>query len=243
MHSIHIDDKEFEFVFNRGRSIIPLRKDCNYKKIESGSLVQIVCDTKTLIAEFYNIYYNFEEIQPHQNEFCYPKISNPKNDNMWIEIFSYRTESSESTALVPATLLLYHNIQWLRHLQLKKRLFKFIPTKKTKDNFNNKLETIDQTIEYLKGNIDVEILCKTLSNENDDTYNHNDIIEFLRFYSILPRLNEFREERLTEISMAINGIKKLYSERKYLALRQIAYDIHNVPEFIRTMNDYRNFMS
>ena len=40
--------------------------------------------------------------------------------------------------------------------------------------------------------------------------------------------------------MAINEIKKLYSERKYLALRQIAYDIHNVPEFIRTMNDYRN---
>lgn len=238
MNSVHIDEKQFEFAFNRGRSIILIKRECSYEKIEPGSLVQIHCDSKTLIGVVLNLYDDFEEIKPSQREFCYPQITNHDND-MLLEIILYKTENIETTALVPATLLLYRNIQWLRHLQLNKRWFKYIPAKNTKENFTDKIQTIEHTIAYLRGDIDVETLFETLTHDQDDTYHFNDIIELLRFYSVLPRLNEFRNERLSEIEKTINEIKKMYSERKYLAIRQAAYDIHNVPEFIRTLNDYR----
>lgn len=239
MRCLHIDYEQFEFISNRGTSIISLVKDSDYEKIEPGMLIQIVCNSDTLIAEVYKKYVDFEEIQSQITEFCLPEIIKNTNDNIWLKIFVYRTECSETTALVPATLLLYRNIQWLRHLQLKRRLFKYIPAEKTRTVFNNKIEAIEQTIAYLKGDIDIDVLCELLSNDKDDTYNYNQIIEFLRFYSAIPKLNDFRRERLAEINNAINDIKRQYSEKNYLAIRQTAYDIHNVPEIIRTINDYR----
>jgi len=238
MHSIHIDYKQFEFIRNRGTSIISIT-DCIYDKFVPCSLIQIISNNDTVIAEVYKKYDDFEEVQSHQKDLYSPEIINHTNDNIWLKIFVYGTDCSETTALVPATLLLYRNIQWLRHLQLKKRFLKYIPTENTRNNFNNKIEIIEKTIAYLNGNIDVEMLCEILSYDKEDIYNFSDIIELLHIYPILPKLNNFRIEKLNEINNTINVIKQLYLEKKYLSIREAAYDIHNVPEFIRTLDDYR----
>ena len=129
MHSIHIDYKQFEFIRNRGTSIISV-KDCDYENFDLCSLIQIVSNNDTVIAEIYKKYDDFAEIQTQQIELCSPEIINHSNDNIWLKIFVYRTECAETTALVPATLLLYRNIQWLRHLQLKKYCSNIYPLKK-----------------------------------------------------------------------------------------------------------------
>ncbi len=237
MYSINVDDKQFEFIHSRGVSIIPFSKDC--KTLEPGEFIQIVCGKRTLIAEFYKDYKSFEEIPEQKKECCFSPKTAQSNENIWLNIFAYNTENSESTAIVPATLLLYRNIQWLRHLELKKYLFIYTPTADTKSKFNMKIEVIEQTISFLNGSITVDTLCEKLSEDTDDSYNFKEIIELLHVYPTPPKLNDFRKERLAEISDTLNKIKQLYSKRKYQEIRQAAYDIHNVPEIIRTMNDYR----
>ncbi|MGN1412019.1 MAG: hypothetical protein ACI4WH_05895 [Oscillospiraceae bacterium] len=40
-------------------------------------------------------------------------------------------------------------------------------------------------------------------------------------------------------SNSINQIKICYQNKRYKQIQDIAYDIHNIPEMIRTLNDWR----
>ena len=237
MYSINVDDKQFEFIQGRGVSIIPLNKD--FTVAEPCKFIQIRCGGHTLIAEFYKIFKSYEEIPEQKKECCFARKSGQSDNCMWISVFAYNTESPESTSIVPATLLLYRNIQWFRYLQLRKRLFLHIPTEETKNKFSMKTDITEQTISFLNGNISVDALCEKLSEDKDDIYNFKEIIELLHTYPTPLVLNDFRKKRIAEISGSINEIKRLYAEKQYLKIRETAYNIPNVPEIIRTMNDYR----
>lgn len=234
MYSLNIDDKQFEFAFRRCVSILLLKEIPERELLGAGCLIQVKNDDRSLIAEVYKIYDG--GIPLSKQELCFPEMAQNTDGYFGLKISVFQTEQPSVTALIPATILLYRNIQWLRHLQLKKKLFWTVPTEYTKNNFGLKVEAIELVIEFLNGKTTAEKLCEKLTIDKDEMYHLSEIIELFYAYPEPPELNEFRKERLEEIARVTEKIKVLYSGKKYKEIQQAAYDIHNVPEIIRTMN-------
>ncbi|MBE6901305.1 MAG: hypothetical protein E7478_02415 [Ruminococcaceae bacterium] len=239
MYNIVLDDDQFAFILNRCVSIIGLNNDPENDLIECGKIIHIKNGDRAIIAELYKKYNSVKDIQAAEMELCSPLVTNCSDECILIKVAVYQTKDTKVTALIPATLLLYRNIQWLRHLQIKKRSFRHFLAEDTKNKFDIKIRVMEQTIDFLNGDTAIDALFDMLSYDKDDNYNLNDIIELFNVYPDSPDLNSFRKERLDEISVVISQIKELYRNGKYHEIQQAAYDIHNVPEIIRTMIDYR----
>ena len=95
--------------------------------------------------------------------------------------------------------------------------------------FEKNILIIEKTIDFIYGKVSYDEYIKIFP----------DSTKYIKDYHNFSEISDFRKNILSEIIENIDNIKLLYSEKKYLKIRDIAYKIHNLPEIIRTENDWR----
>lgn len=255
IYNIFTDKQQFQHIKNRNSCIVLINYDTN-SIINNITLGEIHCDNHILISDIYttDIISNLDELK-NNHSFNLIKTDEVKsfyedkakfllkNNNkiICVRVWVYLLGDNSNLTLIPTTLILYWNIQCLRHLPIEKRFFKYSITDDTKFEYYEIVKTIKNTIEFLKGNLDYSKYFELLKIVKQKySFEWNDNLELLERYHKVSNLNDFRLKHLNEIENSINQIEICYQNKKYKQIQNIAYNIHNVPEMIRTLNDWRN---
>ncbi len=155
---------------------------------------------------------------------------------LWL--YTYDIPQASGPALVPATLIMYNCIQFIRHLHIKRKLFKETVSEETEKSFFNAVSILEKTVALIRCEFSKDeyiAFMKTVGSDSE----YAPLTDLLNEFPELNEPNEFRKNLLCEISDTAIRIKKTFEAKDYKTVRKLAYDIHNLPEMIRTMNDWR----
>ncbi len=155
---------------------------------------------------------------------------------LWL--YTYDIPKESGPALVPATLIMYHCIQLIRHLHIKRKLFRDTVSEETEKEFFNAVSILEKTVALIKCEFFKDEYITFMKAVGADS-EYAPLTDLLNEFPELSEPNEFRKNLLGEISDTILRIKKTFEAKDYKTVRKLAYDIHNLPEMIRTMNDWR----
>lgn len=163
-------------------------------------------------------------------------LSDGKIAALWL--CTYPMPPQSGVPLVPVTLAMYSAVQFMRHLRFKKTIFGCKVSGETARGFSLSIEVIDKSASFLYGNISANEYAGFL-RENGVQNGYAALCDILAEFPEAPKLNGFRKNILAEITAAVGKISEAFLQKDYKSVREIAYGIHNLPEIIRTMNDYR----
>lgn len=138
-----------------------------------------------------------------------------------------------SPSLYAITKLLYHSIMYFRHLPLKK---KYLCNRLSDENrFLLEINNVDIILLMLNNIKSAKEYLSRLKFDSDDA-DRISLVELGKEYADDGwELNEQRIKLIYQIESQLSKIKNLYQNKKYKEIRKIGYDIHNIPEMIRTM--------
>lgn len=151
----------------------------------------------------------------------------------------------EDIGVFVITEFLYALIMFLRNLPIKKTFFR---TKLTCDTENQLFEHIDgitTLLQVLKGEYGYEsFLDNTVPALTERMFRINctALTELGKTYltkTNLFNINDVRAKLISEIEYGIVEIKNAFAHREYTKIRDIGYDLHNHPEMIMRMFDWR----
>lgn len=162
-------------------------------------------------------------------------------------IFYDRQEKDSNIAFNGITEILIDSSLFFSNMPYKKRFFKYYIDEQMKQSFYKHIHIVKSAVSVLKSEIDISVFINTLKssiqNETIASFPHieniKSIIEILNLYPEIRYINEFRLKRINEFAFRTEEILKAFEKKDYKAVRQIGYDIHNIPEFIRDMDDPR----
>lgn len=154
---------------------------------------------------------------------------------LWLYVYDMPQESEPS--LVPATLIMYSYIQFIRHMHIKRKFFSNTISAETEQGFFNAVSILEKTAALIKCELSTDEYL--IFMENADTDKVYSLTELLNELPEITEPNNFRKNILDEISKTVVRIKDAFRKKEYKTVRKLAYDIHNLPETLRTMDDWR----
>lgn len=125
------------------------------------------------------------------------------------------------------TRLMYHSIMFLRHLPVK-RFNRFVENDRIEREINN----INLLLAILKDNKNYsDLLGEIWINNNNTSINH--LINLAKEYETTNwEITEIRQELFDILTDRLQKIEFLYKRKKYKKIRDIGYEIHNLPEML-----------
>lgn len=247
IYAITIDNHQFEYIKSVTSNIL-VPNECTIGKKDEIEYMEIYNNSNIIVAKKYysktfsgfNAFtddYSFkngikDSIKPFYMDLAKSLLDEFGKFTL-INVNPYLLGYSDNLALVPLTLILYENIQYLRHLPIKKVFFKSYLDDSTITGYYDSITSIKLTIQYLIGVLKYQEYIHKLP----DVQEYDELLEK---YHNVNSLDNFQLEHLKEIEDAMNRVESLYKDKKYKQIQSIAYDIHNIPEMIRTLNDWRN---
>lgn len=242
MKKLTVNESLFDIIFERQAVKIPVRYESRHDEFTSGSIILIVSGEKAVAAKvLLNEKYNSTKDIPSDRLLYIPDDDLSGGSITLFRIEALPEDKPTVTAVVPITMLLYRYILRMRHLQLKKVLFRNTLSAENYHKLNDNISLVFLLTDYFFNKCDTDTLCSEISQKDkgDDFFCTADIIELIKHCGAPPVPDELTKRLMEEISDSMNRIRECAEKKQYEQLRQIAYDIHNLPEMIRTKNDWR----
>lgn len=242
MKKLTVNDSFFDKIFERQAVKFPVRYESRHDEFTSGSIILIVSGEKAVAAKvLLNEKYNSTKDIPSDKLLYLPDVDLSDSCITLFRIEALPEDKPAVTAVVPVTMLLYRYILRMRHLQLKKVLFRNTLSAEDRHRLDDNISLVLMLTEYLDNKFDKETLCSEIlcKDKGDDFFCTADIIGLIRLCGAPPVPDKLTLRLLGEISDSMNRIRECIEKKQFEQIRQIAYDIHNLPEMIRTKNDWR----
>jgi len=177
--------------------------------------------------EIYNLFTAHKEV-------CAFWLNRVYNDNKPLEI-----------ALYVITELLYWSILFFRNIPLTKKIFAWKLEKDTEKRLLFEINKVEKLLLVLKGKYDFEKCLNQFSLIHKDSACNSlkalSLIDLGKNYplNVDSIINDTRMSLITEIENQIREIINDYQNKRFVSIREIGYKIHNIPEMIRNMHDWR----
>ncbi|MBQ8569209.1 MAG: hypothetical protein IJ446_08325 [Oscillospiraceae bacterium] len=242
MKKLTVNDSLFDKIFERQAVKFPVRYESRHDEFTSGSIILIGSGEKAVAAKvLLNEKYGSTKDIPSDRLLYLPDDDLSDSCITLFRIEAFPEDKPTVTAVVPVTMLLYRYILRMRHLQLKKVLFRNILSAEDRHRLDDNISLVLMLTEYLDNKFDKETLCSEISykDKGDDFFCTADIIGLIKLCGAPPVPDELTKRLMEEISDSMNRITECIEKKQFEQIRQIAYDIHNLPEMIRTKNDWR----
>jgi len=150
------------------------------------------------------------------------------------------------------TQLLYRSIMFFRNLPLRKSFFKLRPEDETVERLFCEIENVKELLSILEGEKTAKnyishalIACNQSHYDGGGTLSyHPEVLSLLDLGNAYISASDFsiddtQTKLIMEIETQLSAIQSAYESKNYKEIREIGYEIHNVPEMIRTKNDWR----
>lgn len=260
IHNLKISQKQMEYI-KAGVSHFCTITDCigsqpfNYARIsdlESNLIAEIInvkhftCVADIIGHEIFQHTISSDDVKEEitndiynlfsvNNKVCALRLRNVYND----------ANQREEISLYVITELLFWSILIFNNLPLKKKMFTWKLEKDAEKRFH--LERIKTTalLSALKGEQEVKHCINYIASiYKDNPHGDPDILTLLGIWRMYPLdvtsiIDDMRRNLVVELCNQINEITHAHESKKYFAIREIGYEIHNIPEMIRNRNDWR----
>ena len=152
----------------------------------------------------------------------------------------------EEIGMFAITRLLYHSLLFLRNLPLKKTLFGYKLEKKAQKQFFEHINNVGELLHVLKGKSDFNsYLIRSVPMYSEEIYaypNISSLLDLSKTYLTgvnCYNLNDLRMKLMAEIEYGIKEMSNAYENKDYSKIQDIGYELHNHPEMIMRMYDWR----
>ncbi|MCL2052977.1 MAG: hypothetical protein FWG90_00835 [Oscillospiraceae bacterium] len=163
---------------------------------------------------------------------------------VWLEVIYTNEAPIEGILLYVITELIHMSIIYIRNLPLKKHFLKYKLEPQTESLLSRETGNIQDLLMVLKGIESFETYLNRAKIMPAKPYDTEWLFclgrEYAKYCDIY--MNEVRARLIVEIEDKTLEIIKLAGNKNYLQIREIAYDIHNLPEMLRLMKDWRSHM-
>ena len=172
-------------------------------------------------------------------------LQNSKILGIWLYKIYCDDNPKDDIVLFAIIKFLYHSIMFFRHLPLSIKFFKYKLEQDAEKRLLAEIKNIESLLAILLGKEDFENYLTQAKKDYKE--NLREDIEIPSLFILGEEysqntnfiINDIRVKLIAEIESQTKEIIKAYEDRNYTKIRDIGYEIHNIPEMIRNMYDWR----
>ena len=164
---------------------------------------------------------------------------------LWLHDKYSDVDQLEEISLYVITELLYWSILFFRNLPLKRKILMWKMEEDVEKRLLLEINKVKALLSVLRGENEFEhCLNYFVSIYRENPLDDPDMRSLLSLGNIYPAkvcsiINDIRYKLIMEIDNHVKEIICAYENKNYLRIQEIGYKAHNIPEMIRSMDDWR----